>query len=219
MNAACPITLLLATLLPALGGPAAPPVGELPRIEQSDPAWHGLAARLGAVPDGLAEFAEERTFHFRSRPVLLAGVARVSARHGLSLEYTQPEPRIVIVDRQGVLFREQGADRPAPADPRARVMNDAMLHVLRFDLARLAEDFDLRGRQDASTWQLVLRPRAPEGQRAVAQIDAEGDHNAVRRLVLRRADRQTIDIRIQPARALPAGFPAEEVRRYFRAAP
>lgn len=221
MNAARRILLLLFTPLLALGftDVAPAPTEEFSPLDRADPAWQQLATRLGGLPDGRAGFSETRTFRFRSKPVALAGVARVSRQHGLSLEYTRPDPRIVIVDRTGVLFREKGTDRPAPADPRARLMNDAMLHVLRFDLATLAEDFDLRGQQGAGGWRMTLRPRAPAFQRVIAQIDAEGDDAGVRRLLLRRADQQAIDIRIEAPELLPDGFPAAEVGRFFRAAP
>ncbi|HYC71183.1 MAG TPA: hypothetical protein VEB66_08260 [Opitutaceae bacterium] len=217
MKAARPILLLALLLRLTLAAPAAP--GELDRLDPADPAWTALAARLGREPDGVAEFEEERTFRFRSKPVLLAGIARVSARHGLSLEYTRPEPRIVIVDSAGVLFREPGGDRAAPRDPRARLMNEAMLHVLRFDLAALGREFDLEGGHGAEGWQLALRPRSAELRRTLSSIEARGDETGVRRLVLRRADRQTIEIRIGAPRPMRGGFPAEDVRRFFRGSP
>lgn len=219
MNAARRIVLLLSTLLLAFGASSAEPNEQLAPVDPADPHWQQLATQLAQLPDGRAEFEEERLFRFRSKPVLLTGVARASAQHGLSLEYVTPEPRIVIADAQGVIFRESGRDRAGSADARAQLMNQAMLRLIRFDLGALARDFDLQGRLGENGWLLHLQPRSAESAQIDLDLQADGDASGVRRIALFQRGRRIVAIRIQPPQPAPNGFPPEEVRRYFRGTP
>lgn len=184
------------------------------RIRAESPEWRELAARFARQPDGVATFEERRHFPFRKAAVAVNGVARVSRERGLSLHYSAPEERVVILDEQGVLVRDaQG--RPLPSDARAEAAQRALLHALRLDLAALEKDFELHGRRDGAHWSLALVPKAESMRRSVGNVFVAGEGVEVRTIELRRSARQRIEIALTVTQA-PAKFSDEDVRRFFR---
>ena len=178
-------------------------------------AWGDLRDAFAHQPDTTAGFAERRFFPFKKEPVALAGEVRVSSALGLSLHYTAPEERIVILDLQGMLIRGSTGQKVPPADPRASAANDALLHILRFDFGALEKDFELYGRRDGPVWTLALVPRTEALRRSIGRITVSGEVAAVQRIELRRSPRQSIEILMTPAH-LAGAFTAEELQRYFR---
>lgn len=184
-------------------------------LKSPAPAWQELFRELRGRQTVEAPFEEHRWFPFRRAPVVLSGVVRIDAGRGLSLDYQKPEHRVVIIDDRGLLVREKGRDTSPPADPHVRVIDSALLHVLRFDLAALARDFELYGRRDPPEWTLALVPRAPEMRRTLGSIIVGGTHDEVRRIQLRRSAHERVDILVGPPRP-EAPFSAADLRRYFR---
>jgi hypothetical protein len=179
------------------------------------PAWGDLIEAFAHHPDIAADFIERRHFSFKKEPVELKGEVRVSATRGLSLHYTAPEERTVILDAQGVLMRAAAGEQAPPADPRAAAANAALLHVLRFDLGMLETDFELYGQRDGATWTLALVPRTEAQRRSIGRITVSGEAAAVRHIELRRSAKQFIEIVIGPPRAA-AAFTADDMKRFFR---
>ena len=177
--------------------------------------WSDLTGAFAAQPEVAADFTENRRFSFKKEPVPLAGEVRVSAARGLSLHYTAPEERTVILDEQGVLIRAPAGQKAPPADPRAAAANAALLHLLRFDLAGLQRDFELYGRRDGDGWELALDPRTETLRRGVGRITARGEGATIRRIEIRRTETQVIEILIATPRP-SAPFTADEVKRFFR---
>src|SRR5688572_6121651 len=127
-----------------------------------DPAWRELFARLAASKTQQSTFEERRYFPFRKAPVVLQGEIRIIPELGLSLRYLQPEPRILIIDKKGLLMRDEtGQERVAPDDNRAQAATTALVNVLRFDFEALKKEFDVHGRHDGATWTLAFAPRDP----------------------------------------------------------
>jgi len=185
------------------------------RLAADDPAWFEFGGALRQQPSVTADFTELRYFSFARTPVALKGEVRVSADHGLSLHYLEPEDQIVISDRQGVLVRTAKGERSPPSDPQAAAANLALLSVLRLDLSPLAEKFELYGRRTGPTWALALVPRSDELRRALGQITVEGEAASVHRIEFRRSLTQRVEILVEPPRSLGV-FGAEELRRFFR---
>lgn len=208
--------LLLVWLVvsPARSAEGVPLTDAANRFAPDDPAWRELAATFARQPDGLAPFSEKRFFPFRRTPVELTGESRVSAGRGLSLRYTAPEERTVILDEQGVLVRDARGESAAPADPRAAAAHAALVQVLRFDFAALAGQFELYGVRTGPDWTIAFVPRADELRRTVGQIVVGGAGEAITRIEIRRSEKQYILIEIGAARTAP--FTADELRRYFR---
>jgi hypothetical protein len=215
-----PAGALIAVLIvcgapPGFAGGADPLVNPGHLLAPEAPAWSDLVGAFAHNPDIAADFTEHRLFPFKKDPVVLKGEVRVSAARGLSLHYTAPEERTVILDAHGVLVRAGGVESALPADPRAAAANDAMLHILRFDFGALEKDFELYGRRDGAEWTLVLVPRTETLRRSVGRITVSGRTATVRRIELRRSPKQCIEISIEPPRPA-ADFTAEELHRYFR---
>ena len=185
------------------------------RLAPTAPAWSDLVAAFARNPDVTADFTERRFFPFKKDPVELAGEVRVSGTRGLSLHYTAPEVRTVILDDRGVLVRAPAGEKAAPADPRAAAANDALLHILHFDFVALYKDFELYGQRDGTAWTLALVPRTDTLRRSVGRITVAGEAASIRHIEIRRTARQAIEIIIAPPRP-PAAFTAEELKEFFR---
>jgi len=210
---------LLLCLVAALPGQAAENNDSLVnaehRLPPAAPAWSDLIAAFAHNPDITADFTEQRFFPFKKEPVELRGEVRVSTPHGLSLHYTAPEDRTVILDDQGVLIRAPAGEKAPLADPRAAAANAALLNVLRFDFGALEKDFELYGQREATAWTLALVPRTDALRRSVGRITVVGDGATVGRIEIRRSAKQAILITIAAPRPA-AAFTADELKRFFR---
>jgi hypothetical protein len=193
-----------------------PLVNPAHRIAPAAPGWGDLTGAFARNPDIAADFTERRYFPFKKQPVELKGEVRVSALGSLSLHYTAPEETTVILDTQGTLMRAAAGEKAPPADPHAAVANEALRHIVRFDLAALDKDFELYGARDGTAWTLVLVPRTAGLRDSIGRITVAGEAATIRRIEIRRTATQAIEITIAPPRP-PAAFTAEELQRYFRA--
>jgi hypothetical protein len=185
------------------------------QLAPAAPAWSDLIDSFAHNPDTTADFTEQRFFPFKRDPVELKGEVRVSTTRGLSLHYTTPEERTVILDNQGVLLRAKAGEKAPPADPRATAANEALLHILRFDFVALQKDFGLYGQREGGMWTLALVPLTETLRHSVGRITVNGEAAAIRHIELRRTPKQAIQISIEPPRARTE-FTPEELRTYFR---
>ena len=185
------------------------------RVTAAAPEWSELAASFARNPDVTANFLERRFFPFKKEPVELKGEVRVSQTHGLSLHYTVPDERTVILDDQGVLIRAAAGEKAPPADPRAAAANEALLHVLRLDFIALEKDFEIYGRRHGDAWTITLVPRAEELRRSVGRINATGEAATIRHIEIRRTPKQAIEIIIEEPKP-PVAFTVDELKQYFR---
>lgn len=210
-SAGLALALLLILFGPA--GAAAPDLLVNPehRLPPAAPAWRDLCDAFARNPDTTADFTERRFYSFKKDPVALTGEVRISPTRGLSLHYTAPEVRTVILDAQGMLIRTPTGEKAAPSDPRATAANDALRNILRFDFAALEKDFELYGRRDGETWSLALVPRSA----GLRRIMVAGEGATIRRIEIHRTARQIIEISIAAPRPA-AAFTLEELQRFFR---
>ena len=210
------LTVLAFALAPLAGAAETDPlVTSAHRVLADDPAWQELTGGLRALTAVTAEFTENRWFPFRKIPTVLKGESRVSAEHGLSLHYRNPQEQTIIIDDRGMLVRTTAGDSTPPANAQADAANSALLHVLRFDLRPLAETFEIYGVRTGAAWQLALVSKDDSLRRTLGRISIEGEGTAVRRIELRRSAVQRVEILIAPPLVATA-FPAEELRRFFR---
>ncbi len=211
------VTLAVCLLSTTLGLAAEPDllVNAEHRLTPAAPVWSDLIEAFAHNPDIVADFAERRFFPFKKEPVELTGEVRVSATRGLSLHYTVPEERTVILDAEGVLIRAPAGEKTPPADPRATAANEALLHILRFDFPALEKDFELYGQRDGEAWRLALIPRTDALRRSIGRITVGGVGATIRQIEIRRSAKQAIEITIQPPRP-PVAFAADELKRFFR---
>jgi len=116
------VSLVLLTVFGVLGRAADsdPLLNPAHRLAPAAPAWSDLIDAFAHNPDIAADFTERRFFSFKKEPVDLKGEVRVSVTRGLSLHYTAPEERTVILDAHGVLIRAAAGITGRPPTPGLR---------------------------------------------------------------------------------------------------
>ena len=181
-----------------------------------DPAWRELFVRLAVSKTRQSQFEERRYFSFRKTPVILQGEIRIVPDRGLSLRYLKPEDRIMIVDAQGLLMRDdEGHERVAPADSRARAVTDALVSVLRFDLPSLEKSFSVHGRRDGDAWTLAFVPRSAALADLVGVLAVSGQGFVLEKIELVRTPSQRIEILISHTQE-DVIFSGDVLDRFFR---
>jgi len=181
-----------------------------------DPAWRDLFAQLAPSKTRQSTFEERRYFPFRSTPIVLQGEIRIVPELGLSLRYLEPEARVLIIDRKGLLMRDnEGRERAAPSDSRAQAATSALVHVLRFDLEALKKEFEVHGRREGETWTLAFVPRDPTFANLLGVLTVSGEQNALRKIEMIKSPTQRIEILIRDTRE-DVLFTGDTLKRFFR---
>lgn len=178
--------------------------------------WAPLLTRLASQGAITSTFSEQRWFPFKKTPAKLQGEMRYSPELGLSLRYTQPDERMMILDEKGLLMRDgKGRQKSAPSDPKNPDLAHSLLSILRFDEETLRRDFSIHGARDGGDWRLDLIPRDKEQLKRIGVVTVWGAGDLVRRMEFRRAANQRIEVSIQSSTTV-AGFSEAERRRFFR---
>jgi hypothetical protein len=179
-------------------------------------AWTGLLADLVQSGSLTARFTENRHLPFKKIPVVFTGEMRLSPERGLSLHYLTPQERILVLDQQGLLLRdENGRTRDLASEPRAQATIAALMHVLRFDLGELAKQFDLYGRQADDRWVIALEPKTSELASTIGRLVVSGTRAQVEKIEMRKSAVLSIEILISDVRK-DAVFKTEDLARFYR---
>jgi hypothetical protein len=203
-------------LLLLLGICAAPEQGLAAGDLGDEGTWKPLVAVLASKGPIRAGFTERRFFTFRKQPTVLRGVIRISPDLGLSLEYTEPDPMILIVDAAGIIVRDRaGRDRQVPAGSREVGAIASLLPVLRFDVGALSANFDMRAEGDPSGWSFEFTPKDRAMAQTLGTIIVRGVATDVTAIEFRRSATQRIEIEVGETAAGVVFKPAE-IRRCFR---
>lgn len=178
--------------------------------------WAPLIATLASKGPIVAPFTELRHFPFRRDPTVLKGVLRISPERGLSLQYTDPTPNILIADTAGLLTRDAGGrSRALPAGSRQAGAVAALLTIMRFDIAALYPRFEIRARGSPDQWGFDFVPRGSDDARALGTISVEGTASDVHHLVFKRSSTQWIEIQVGETRS-GVPFTLAELAQFFR---
>lgn len=219
--AACSALLLVLSLANTRAATPYPPedlvsASRAVNVSQPTAPWQSLIAKLQQKGDIYAQFTENRYLPFKKIPVVLKGEIRLSRERGMSLHYTSPEARTLVVDGKGVLMRDgSNRTRELPADANALAATTALLHVMRFDLAPLSEQFSLYAAGNADTWHFAFEPRQEALSKTLSRILVTGEQEQVRRIIMRKSALQRVEIEIGATRE-NVTFPADDLARYFR---
>jgi glycosyltransferase involved in cell wall biosynthesis len=207
------LALLLAAGLAARPAGAAALANPDPAISAADARWAPILHQLELPGNRQSHFEERRYFPFRTGPVVLSGTVRISPAHGLSLEYRQPDYRVVIVDGDGLLMRDsQGRDRPVPNDPHMAQAMGAFVSILSFDPKRIEEHYILHGSQAGPDWRISLVPRQTGDWSAIVLT---GNADGLAGIELVRSQSLRITIALSAPRSDVTFTPAD-LTRYFR---
>ena len=207
------LLVFLATSLLRAGGLA---VGE-----EIDPVtglvtWGPLLTRLAAKRAIYATFVEERYFPFKKTASVLEGEMRFAPDLGLSLCYTKPDLRMVILDDRGIVLRDgKGREKSAPNDAQVPEMARSMMSIFQFDFELLRSNFIVRGNREGDDWRIDLEPRNKAIAKSLGWISIVGQGDQIRHLQFKRAENQRVEISIRQTHELEAFSPADR-KRFFR---
>ena len=205
----------VAVLALAVAARGAPDPGEVLAPGGLPGDWKALVAALAAKGPIEASFTERRYFPFRHEPTVLKGVLRISPERGLSLQYTDPEPSVLIADSAGLVLRDQGGSREMASGSREAGAIASLLPIMRFDLPALFPRFVIRARRTDADWSFEFTPRNVDSAGSLGSITVLGAGTDVRQLEFRRSASQRVEIEVGETRA-GVVFTAAELARYFR---
>jgi len=189
-----------------------------PEVELSSAGadWQALFESLAAQSTVFSHFTENRWFPFKKIPVVLKGEMRLESGRGMSLRYTEPENRTMIMDERGLLLRDdRGHSREVPPDPRSGNINAALLPVMRFDQKALAKIFVMHAVRVGNTWRMDFEPRDAALVKTIGLITVWGEEAKIKQLEFRRSSSQRVEIVIDESQS-GVVFTADEQKRFFR---
>jgi hypothetical protein len=208
------IALLAAALTAGLHG--ADDQGTALSPEAGEGEWRPLVERLAAKGVVVANFTEKRYFPFRRGPTTLKGVMRFVPGRGLSLQYTEPEPSILIADSEGLLLRDkEGRTQAVPADSRETGAIASLLPIMRFDLDALYPRFFVRAYHEGAGWRFTFTPRNADFGRSLGEISISGTGTTVTHIEFRHSSSTRVEIDDSET-AGSAPLSEAELKRYFR---
>jgi hypothetical protein len=175
-----------------------------------------VVAALAAQGGVRASFTERRFFPFRREATVLKGVLRISPQRGMSLQYTEPEARVMVADDDGLILRDgAGHERKMPPGSREAGAVASLLPIMRFDLPALLPAFDIRARGNSAGWTFEFAPRGPGATQGLGSILVGGSGTTVTRLEFKRSASQRVEIDVGTTET-GVTFGADELRRSFR---
>jgi hypothetical protein len=178
--------------------------------------WKPLVDALGSKGPIEASFTERRYFPFRREPTVLGGVLRISPERGLSLQYLQPEPSILIADPVGLVLRDaRGRSREMPSGSREAGAIASLLPIMRFDMPALLPRFVVRAERGDAGWRFEFTPRDPGVAGSLGTIIVQGTGTDVRHLEFRRSASQRVEIDVGETMSGTV-FTAPELAKFFR---
>ncbi len=184
---------------------------------QNDAAWQPLLAALKAKSPIMAAFEERRYFPFKKNPVVLTGEIRLDPARGLSLHYQVPEERILVVDDRGGFMRDGKGKRlhDLPDDPRAQAATRALLSVMRFELAALAQNFSIYAARDGADWRFAFVPLPGPLADVLQPITVTGQDELVSTIEMKKSADQRVFIQMGETHT-GVTFTSSELTRFFR---
>jgi hypothetical protein len=207
---------ILASLALGSAGLAAAGVGDVLTPESAAGEWRPLIAALASKGPMQATFTEHRYFPFRREPMVLKGVLRTSPERGVSLQYTDPEPNVLIADSRGLILRDRhGRSREISAASRERGAIASLLPIMRFDLPALFPRFVIVAQRTDAGWQFQFTPRDAEAAGSLGSITLAGSGTDVRHLEFKRSESQRVEIDVGETRPGTAFTPAD-LGQFFR---
>jgi hypothetical protein len=178
--------------------------------------WAALVASLASKGAIEASFTERRYFPFRREATVLHGVLRIAPGRGLSLQYTDPEPSVMIADASGLVLRDpRGRSREMASGSREAGAVASLLPIMRFDLAALNPLFAIRARTTDAGWSFEFTPRDPGAPGSLGTVTVLGSGTDVRQLEFRKSDSQRVEIEVGQTRS-GVLFAPDELARFFR---
>ncbi len=178
--------------------------------------WQPLIATLAAKGTVVADFTEKRYFPFHRGPTTLRGVLRIVPGKGLSLQYTQPEPSVLIADADGLLLKDkEGREQGMPAGSRESGAIASLLPIMRFDLPALYPRFVIHAHHAGTGWRFDFDSRDPEVARSLGEISIGGTGTDVSQIEFKHSASARVEIEVGTARS-GVELPSADLKEFFR---
>jgi hypothetical protein len=211
-----PVRQIVAAFAFVAAARGATDAGEVLTPEGAAGEWRPLIGALASKGPIEATFTEQRYFPFRSGPMVLKGVLRTSTERGVSLQYTDPEPNVLIADAAGLIIRNRGGrSREISAQSKEGGAIASLLPIMRFDLPALFPRFTIRASRTGEAWQFEFTPRDAAAAGSLGSITIAGSGTEVRHLEFRRSASQRVEIDVGSTRDGAVFTPAEQAK-FFR---
>lgn len=175
-----------------------------------------LEKRSNSAPSRIVVFKELRTFPFRSKPIELSGVARISDNFGTSIEYPDKES-VIIIDHEGLLLRRfapQGEIKDRSVKRMEGELAELMTGLFRIDKESIIERFDCEVSHEGDRWQLALAPRS-EKLNSISSVTISGDELHIQSIDIKLKGGRRMEMIVSEEREMEA-FAKEDLHRYFR---
>ena len=139
-------------------------------------------------PETMAvEFLETRHYQLKKVDLQFRGTMRLHPDHGISIEYTDPTNRIIILNPSGLRIRQPGETTDKLAPEEATAVVSVFMDLLQLNESRLKEQFSMKTKSsEDEAWVLELSPIQSELKRILQFIDLEGSDAVPTAIVLHR---------------------------------
>lgn len=194
-----PDAIVIASLQSSDDALAVPPVSPVSPLLPLDIAslgaeWQALFESMHAVERVTALFGESRSFAFRKKPRRYRGVFRKEADGRVSLAYTEPEKMVLHIGDGFAYYRkEAGTIRRIPNSNTQGAALALMPRLLNFDLAPIAEYYEISGFMEGADWHLAFDAKEDSKEELPYQrMEVIGQGTAVQRIELTKSEKQSI---------------------------
>ena len=157
-----------------------------------------LMEALADRPRFAAEFVEERSSFFLSRPITLRGTLHFDADRRLDKRVTSPYTERIVIDSDAVVIERVNEEGRAATTQRTRysLANNPTLakavqgvsNVFAGDRTLLEDMYTWSLEGDAESWELVLEPRGEELAEYIAAITLRGSGGVIQYIQSLEAD-------------------------------
>lgn len=129
-----------------------------------------ITARLTQTPITQGVFQQEKQLKFLHKPLLSTGIFTYHQRQGVIWKTLTPIPSTLLMNDTHLMTGQgQGEQTVSPAFGRV------FKALLGGELNRLAEGFDIKGKEQKTSWQLQLTPRDELLKKIISTIMLIGD--------------------------------------------
>jgi Outer membrane lipoprotein carrier protein LolA len=137
-------------------------------LSYADDVLTHITARLVKTPITQGDFQQEKRLKILRKPLMSTGTFTYHQSKGVIWKTLTPIPSLLLIN-ESKLLTGQGEQAVPPA------FGNIFKALLGGELNRLAEGFDITGKEQKTSWQLQLKPKDELLQKIISTILLSGD--------------------------------------------